>query len=282
MEFLQGATLKHLIANRSLGLKRILEIGIDTAEDCTRHIRRASFIATSSPRTSSSRNSVMQRSWIFGLAKLTAHSAEATTAGIDGNRRAIRGASDQLRKDSWTVAYMSPEQAPWQGPRRSHRPLLVRRCAVRDGNWCVAVPWPYLGGDLRRDSQPDTFGAWRVSNPDLPPKLENITDKALEKDRDVRYQRADDIRADLKRLWQELEPRFGPWHPNTVEAPNQIVESARADGRGRRARCRWRTIAGHSTSYDTVRPRHHRHRRFRGIASGDAVFNETLKASTWS
>ena len=55
-------------------------------------------------------------------------------------------------------------------------------------------------------------------NPDLPPKLEDITDKALEKNRDLRYQSAEDICTDLKRLWRELEPRLGPGTPIHVQA----------------------------------------------------------------
>jgi tetratricopeptide (TPR) repeat protein len=59
-------------------------------------------------------------------------------------------------------------------------------------------------------------------NPDLPPKLEDITDKALEKDRDLRYQSAEDICTDLKRLWRELEPRLGPGTPRHVEARTRL------------------------------------------------------------
>jgi eukaryotic-like serine/threonine-protein kinase len=55
-------------------------------------------------------------------------------------------------------------------------------------------------------------------NPDLPPKLQDITDKALEKNRDLRYQRGEDICTDLKRLRRELERRLGPGTPKHVEA----------------------------------------------------------------
>ena len=89
-------------------------------------------------------------------------------------------------------------------------------------------------------------------NPDLPPKLEDITDKALEKNRDLRYQRAEDICTDLKRLWREFEPRLGPGTPKHVRGSKPTLESPHTDGRGRRARCRWRTVVEHSTSYDTL------------------------------
>ena len=54
-------------------------------------------------------------------------------------------------------------------------------------------------------------------NPDLPSKLEDITDKALEKNRELRYQSAEDICTDLKRLRRELEPRIDPGTPKRVE-----------------------------------------------------------------
>jgi eukaryotic-like serine/threonine-protein kinase len=113
-------------------------------------------------------------------------------------------------------------------------------------------------------------------NPDLPPKLEDITDKALEKNRDLRYQSAEDICSDLKRLWRELEPRLGPGTPKRVEARTRhwkvLVPTAMTVA----------LVATGALLFNTPRATTLSEQDTIVIAdfensTGDAVFNDTLK-----
>jgi eukaryotic-like serine/threonine-protein kinase len=126
MEFLQGATLKHLISTRRLELPRILEIGIDAADGLSaahergivhRDIKPANIFVTERGQTK-----VLD----FGLAKLTTRAADAAAAG---STAATHVSEEHLTSPGsvlGTVAYMSPEQ----GSRCSYRPVLLRRRAV--------------------------------------------------------------------------------------------------------------------------------------------------------
>ena len=107
-----------------------------------------------------------------------------------------------------TVAYMSPEQARAQGTGCPHRSVFIRRGAVRDGDGRVAIPWRNFCSHIQSNPRFDPPPAIRF-NRDLPAELERIISKALEKDRDLRYQHASEMRADLQRMKRETESRHG-------------------------------------------------------------------------
>src|SRR5713226_9081587 len=214
MELLEGQSLDHKLLGPPLPLDRVLDISIQLADALDaahakgivhRDIKPANIFLT-------------QRGPVkvldFGLAKLT-HAAEMAMDAVA--TQASPGPAHLTSPGSTvgTVAYMSPEQA--RGEELDVRSDLFSLGAVMyqmatgrlpfSGNTSAVI----FNAILERDPIPAV-----QLNPDLPPKLQEIIDKALEKDRDLRYQSAADLRGDLKRLKRDTGSGRSTRHVGTA------------------------------------------------------------------
>jgi serine/threonine protein kinase len=228
MEYLEGKTLKHVIAGRPMELEALLDVAIGVTDGMSAAHSKGIIHRDIKPGNIFVTEAGHAKILDFGLAKVT-----STKSIIDNAKTLSASAVDPEHLTGpgtalGTVAYMSPEQV--RAKELDARTDLFSFGTVLYEMATGALPFHGESSGVIFSAILERIPIPPIRlNPDLPPGLEQIIHKALEKDRDLRYQHASEMRTDLRRLKRDTEshplsqlassPRVvtRPWQKRTLK-----------------------------------------------------------------